>query len=59
MSPPSRRYDLPPRERLEAQAARLLLLRASAHAESERRRAAGELLARANESGRTLPRDDR
>lgn len=44
---------------VEAQAARMLLVRESAHAESERRRAAGELLARANEPGRTLPRDDR
>lgn len=55
----SSRHDLLPNERLEAQAARMLLVRAAAQAESERRRAAGEELARASELGQTLPRDDR
>lgn len=43
-------------ERIEAQTARMFLLRAAARAEAERRRAAQALLAQIE---RPLPRDDR
>jgi hypothetical protein len=59
MSMTQRRNDLSASERFEAQSARMLLVRAAAQAETERRNAAFEDLVRANEPGRTLPRDDR
>ena len=59
MSGTQRRNGLSAGERVEAQSARMLAVRESAQAESERRNAAFVAFVRATEIGSTLPRDDR